>query len=193
MKFLKSIKKFIGNPVPLEYLNYKLDKKYVFQNGKIVVDESQSRYINNIKNLHLLKWRDQNKGKVLIKEMCNLLSTHSYKSIISQKVFISDLKEICDKRNLDLLKILYKVHDYKGMFVEVTIHEEKFEKFDGLPEDIISYYIDYIKGLLNKKKEEYGKLHNISNLYKIKRSYETSDYTEGLEYGIFTFEICISY
>lgn len=193
MKFLKSIKKFIGKPVPLDYLNYNHGKSYVFNNGKIIVDESQSRYIDNINNLHLLRWREQNTGKVLIKEISNLLSTHSYKSIISQKVFISDLVEICDKRNLDLLKLIYMRHDDKGMFVEVTIHEEKFEKFDGLPEDIISYYIDYIKGLLNKKKEEYGKLHNISNLYKIKRSNETSDYTEGLEYGIFTFEICISY
>jgi hypothetical protein len=95
---------------------------------------------------------------------------------IKVELFLKDLIEIIKIERLDILGIVVEFDDWKNVECKVWFRESDFQEGDDLPNDILEYWIDRIKGRLKKKADTYLNGYNILSSRKTsqKMKYRTS-------------------
>ena len=205
MKFLQKVEDFFrGQKDKSEIINtqrFSFGKTYMWDGEKIIKAGTKLPFddFTDKENIDSVK---SNPGKFYIRQITEI--DRMSIEVIKPQLFFNDLMEISSMERLDILGVQFEYDDWKNIFATVWFREQDFEEGDGMPNDILEYFLSEVKNRLKKKAEYYIKNYNILSSRKTtqKMKYRSSPLysTKGQRYlspydlrkGIFNLEIAIN-
>ena len=176
MKYLKFFKKKkdindIANR-PTNYGSLIIDGYCSYSGGQIISPNSIQKFKIHGKGFEndmfdYLGWRDENPNSILLKGMGLFRESNL---IVCPKVFLNDLIEICDKRDLDILLVSF-YRSYGISEANIRVIEKGYNPLDDMPEDMYKYYIDHIVSEFAKKQKYYLNNYRFSEKKQILKSF----------------------
>lgn len=207
MKFLQRVEDFFrGQKDKSEIINtqqFSFSETYMWNGEKMVRDTSKLNSEISFTNNENINWIKSNPGKFYIKQLAYIERMSI--EVIKPQLFLKDIVEISFMEKLDILGVEFDFDDWKNIYATVWFREQDFEEGDGMPNDILEYFLSEVKNRLKKKAEYYIKNYNIlssrkttqkmkyrtSPLYSTKRQRYLSVYD--LRKGLFNLEIAINF
>lgn len=120
---------------------------------------------------NLLLWKKENPYKILLYNLGDICTN----SCIDPIIFINDILPIFEGKQLDIISIDFNWNfRSNGEFTlsRVIFKEKGFQKGDGLPADMIEYYVSYLKSSINSLRKKYFSEYTLSDRDKLYSSYK---------------------
>jgi len=127
---------------------------------------------------NLLLWKkENNRDKILLDNLGSSSVPH-----LDEKTFLNDILLICENKHLTIIAIdfassLKRVNpDIQGIQVaKVILRERDFQDGDGLPTDMMEYYVSYLKSEVGNLRKKYFSEYNFLKDDRFYISYKNAD------------------